>query len=309
MADIDQPLTNLGTRHDDPDPVLTLLAEISAGLKDLNVIFKDHATRLARSEDRSQCIPRSAGEDDIEADHGNPKPTGGDGESMQAESAESEPEWDMNARDKDGEPSTVGETQSPSKVLKSVEVKHGCFPPTEAYGHGPNGSFQMNEPLWDNEQFLSWLKEKSLIFADDGRYEFSFDLVNLARNNFGLDRLEEAKSRVGQMEQFDRDIRKSGGFFFFRESDLQGGNKIYNGSDVFTLTDNQTLPFHLMGLGDWGRKASLGSLEFGKSIVSDVNPVLYGPRKVFSEPSTTYRLKEEPGTFTPGQRRNNGGSS
>jgi hypothetical protein len=118
---------------------------------------------------------------------------------------------------------------------KSIEVEPGCFP--------PDGIFppliSKDVVLGHNEDYISWLKGKGLEFAWDGRCDFSFDIVCLARTEY----LSFAESRIEEMKQFSQNLREKGGFFFFRESDMQGGNKIWNGSDVFITPDGSLRPF------------------------------------------------------------------
>ena len=48
MSTTDQPVNVFENNPKDQEPVLILLAEISASLKDLNLTFKDHVSRLER---------------------------------------------------------------------------------------------------------------------------------------------------------------------------------------------------------------------------------------------------------------------
>lgn len=83
-----------------------------------------------------------------------------------------------------------------------------------------------------NEAF-AWLREKDLVFSRDGRCGFSFDTVALAR----VGDLHNVQRQIEEIEVFARNLRKNGGFFFFREHYPGEQNKIYNGTHVFSCPD------------------------------------------------------------------------
>jgi hypothetical protein len=170
--------------------------------------------------------------------------------------------------------------QTPQGTMDDfIEVKYGTFPPLKAYRFV--GSLQNKPLLWENQDYLLWLKEKRLVFPNDERYKFPFDLVTLAKHSD----LNAAHQKINQMEEFSRDLRKRGGFFFFRDSDMQGGNKIWNGSDIFTLLDNFPLPFPLEGQTEDKMLEHLRLMERG---FGTIGPHAPSPKRPFSEPSTFY---------------------
>ncbi|KAG8530501.1 uncharacterized protein KY384_005004 [Bacidia gigantensis] len=89
----------------------------------------------------------------------------------------------------------------------------------------------------DKEKLLDtcseWLKEKRLIFSRDERCSFGFDTVALLTPRD----LQYTQLRIEEIEEFARNLRKTGGFFFFREASFGRGNKIYNGTHVFRCED------------------------------------------------------------------------
>jgi hypothetical protein len=233
MATTDQTLDDCKTRLEDKDPVLALLSEISASLKDLNLTFKNHAERLAKLEEQKPGH-ESGPQDDVISEQRE-----GDDGSIRTQSAHQDPEASRSL-----------ESLIPKLELKKpripqgtvdgfIEVKYGTFPPVEAYDQYQFIPTSEKPQLLGDQDYLSWLKEKRLVFPDDGRCYFPFDIVHLARSPD----LNAAHRKIDQMEEFCRDLRKRGGFFFVRDSDMQGGNKIWNGSDIFTLPDNHPVPF------------------------------------------------------------------
>lgn len=79
------------------------------------------------------------------------------------------------------------------------------------------------------EDAVAWLREKDLVFFRDERCGFTFDAVALAR----LGDLYNVQCQVEEIETFARDLRKNGGFVFFREHYPGKHNKVYNGTHVF----------------------------------------------------------------------------
>ena len=55
MSTTGQPSNNLENMLDDKEPVLALLTEIRAGLKDLNTTLKGHTTRLEAGRPEAVC--------------------------------------------------------------------------------------------------------------------------------------------------------------------------------------------------------------------------------------------------------------
>jgi hypothetical protein len=153
---------------------------------------------------------------------------------MQDATSKAEPRGNTKFEDNGAEDKMVGVPGSPSKVSQSIEVKYGCFPPSEVF----NLPDRILHELGYEEEFISWLREKGLMFARDGRYSFPFDIVTLADSTD----LNAAKAKVAEMEKFNEYLRKRGCFFFFRESDTKGCNKLWNGSDVFAFNDKFFLP-------------------------------------------------------------------
>jgi hypothetical protein len=253
-------------RLEDKDPVLALLSEISASLKDLNLTLKDHAERLAQLE------KQKPGDESSPRDEAMSEQREGDDGPIQARSAHENPEEAGTSKSMRPELITQ-EPQIPQGTVDDfIEVKYGTFPPVEAYGYDREDMPQ----LWGNKDYLSWLKEKRLIFPDDGRYSFPFDIVALAESSD----LSEAHQKIDQMKKFCRDLRKSGGLFFFRESYMQGGNKIWNGSDIFTLPDKGPLPFPREGQTEDEMLEWFGLMEIRRGP---------SPERLFSEPSTFYK--------------------
>jgi hypothetical protein len=265
METTGQTLDSRKTRLEEKDPVLTLLSEISASLKDLNLTFKDHAERLAKLEGQ-----KSGGESSSRDDGISEQREGDDGP-IQTQSAHQNPEALGSSESLISNPITQ-KPQTPEEQMDDfIEVKYGTFPPWEAYNRRYQWVLRRAAPqlnLWGNQDYLSWLKEKRLVFPDDGRYHFPFDLTALARSSD----LNAAHQEIDPMEKFCRDLRKRGGFFFFRESDMQGGNKIWSGSDIFTLSDDVPLLFA------HGRQTERERLE----------GFIY-PDDPYSEPSTFYK--------------------
>jgi hypothetical protein len=90
------------------------------------------------------------------------------------------------------------------------------------------------------------------------------------------------------MEKFCRDLRKRGGFFFLRDSDMQRGNKIWNGSDTFTLPDKYPPPIAHKGQTEDEMLVELRTIE--RNIARH-----YHCRHLFSGPSTFYKDLEGEG--------------
>jgi hypothetical protein len=258
------------------DSVLILLAEISSSLKDLNSTFRDHATRLATLEARKQddetslddgkveIVPTestaSMAQDDldrsskIEKTDTEPEDTT-DQENIRRESSATEPGVadpsaesnehgtilpaeaektgteleDTTDRENVRNDSSTTEpgVADPSPKLNECET----FPDAEA---DPN-PINVTHNSWNyKEEYFLWLKGKGLLFSRDERCEFPFDIDTLSNSSS----FDVAKKRIENMEKFCRDLRKEGGFFFFRESDMRGGNRVWNGTDVFLLPDS-----------------------------------------------------------------------
>jgi hypothetical protein len=257
--------------------VLTLLSEISASLKDLNLTFKDHAERLAKLEEQ-----KSGGESSSR-DNGISEQGKGDDGPVRTQGAHQDPE--ATGSSKSLTPKLITQKpQTPQEPMDDfIEVKYGTFPPWEEYTRRYEFDLPREAPqLWGNQDYLSWLKEKRLTFPDDGRYNFPFDIVTLASS---LD-LNAAQQKIDQMEEFCKELRKEGGFFFFRDSDMQGGNKIWNGSDIFTLPDNRPPPIARKGQTEDEMLVVLRTIE--RNIAR--NPRGYGGvSHLFSGPSTFYK--------------------
>ncbi|KAL9613084.1 MAG: hypothetical protein Q9167_002341 [Letrouitia subvulpina] len=121
------------------------------------------------------------------------------------------------------------------KGYTHIHIEYGEFPHKDLYR-------QLFGDVWDRdsaygivrERLLdvcsAWLKEKRLIFSCDERCNFAFDTVALSRYRD----LRSVQFQIQRIEEFARDLRRRGGFFFFREScPHRVGNKIYNGTHVF----------------------------------------------------------------------------
>jgi hypothetical protein len=163
------------TRLEEKDPVLTLLSEISASLKDLNLTFKDHAERLAKLEEQ-----KSGGESSSR-DNGISEQGKGDDGPVRTQGAHQDPE--ATGSSKSLTPKLITQKpQTPQEPMDDfIEVKYGTFPPWEVYTRSDKFVLPREAPqLWGNQDYLSWLKEKRLVFPDDGRYDFPFDLTTLA---------------------------------------------------------------------------------------------------------------------------------
>ena len=88
--------------------------------------------------------------------------------------------------------------------------------------------------LGSPEEASAWLREKDLVFSRDERCGFTFDTVALAK----WGNLQSIQCQIEDIEEFARDLRKNGGFFFFRERyPGKQNNKIYNGTHVFWCPD------------------------------------------------------------------------
>jgi hypothetical protein len=272
-------LDGRNARLEDKDPVLRLLLEISTSLKDLNLTFKDHAARFAKLEE--QKLSDNSGR----RDEGVSEQDKDDDDPVETQSTHENPEEAGSSKNMIPEPRTQKLQVPQGEVDDIKEVKYGTFPPVEAYRI-------LQNPLWDNQEYLSWLKEKRLGFAVDGRYPFPFDIVNLADSSD----LNAAHQKIDQMEKFGRDLRKKGGFIFFRESDMQGGNKIWNGSDIFTLPDKFPLPFPSPRQTEDEMLEQFRLLEQRNlDILRRLGLVHYlRPNRLFSEPSTFYDFTEVP---------------
>jgi len=262
-----QTLDDRKTRLEDKDPVLTLLAEISASLKDLNLTFKDHAERLAKLEEQKP------GDESGPRDGAISEQSEGDDGPIQIQSTH---------QNSDVAGSSKGLILQ-GAVHDFIEARYGTFPPGKMYGRWRPVLGRKRPQLWGNQDYLSWLKEKRLFFPDDGRRNFPFDITSLAYSSD----LNAAHQKIGQIGGFCRDLRKRGGFFFFRESDMRGGNKIWNGSDIFTLRDDYPLPFPSRGSTEENMLERLRSIEQMPGIIDDSGN---GPEDLFSEPSTYYKI-------------------
>jgi hypothetical protein len=97
-------------------------------------------------------------------------------------------------------------------VFEPIEVRSGTIPPHEVFHElgFEKGKFDLG---YDAE-FISWLKEKNLVFAYDGRQSIPFDILNLC---FGSD-LNEAQERMQRIENTLFDLRNSGGSFLILEN-------------------------------------------------------------------------------------------
>ena len=88
--------------------------------------------------------------------------------------------------------------------------------------------------LGSPEEASAWLREKDLVFSRDERCGFMFDTVALA--TYG--NLHQVQYQIADIEAFARDLRKNGGFFFFRERyPRKKNNKIFNGTHVLWCPD------------------------------------------------------------------------
>jgi hypothetical protein len=235
--------------------------------------FKDHAERLAKLEEQKSDGKSSSRDDGISEQRE------GDDGPIQTQSAHQNPEALGSSESLISNPITQKPQTPEEQIDDFIEVKYGTFPPWEPYTRRDKIDEPREAPqLWGNQDYLSWLKEKRLVFPDDGRYHFPFDLTALARSSD----LNAAHQEIDQMEKFCRDLRKRGGFFFFRESDMQGRNKIWNGSDVFTLPDGGPLPFPCEGQTE---DEMLVMLRREESIASYRD----GVSRLFSGPPTFYK--------------------
>ena len=144
----------------------------------------------------------------------------------------------------------------------------------------------------------AWLREKDLVFSRDERCSFTFDTVALAERGD----LQSVQWQMGKIEVFARDLRKNGGFFFFREySPDKLSNKIYDGTHVFWCPDRmkEALPMLSVERMNFCEEFSDAGERGGRDdrLLSDI----LEKRKEATElwktggPRITYHYKGEPG--------------
>jgi hypothetical protein len=114
------------------------------------------------------------------------------------------------------------------------EVTCGEFPKDDLTSQGSD-----KLPPTKNPECTAWLKERYLIFPRDERYSFTFNTASLAQQP-GLVSVQ----KIRRIEDFAKNLRDKGGFFFFHESyrvddkdKEKGENKIFNGTTVFRRPD------------------------------------------------------------------------
>jgi hypothetical protein len=213
MSTTGQHLKGLEGTLGDKDPVLALLTEISANLKELNSTLKSHTTRLARLEDprpgdesspKERLLEKTSGKDDkISGLHSSE-----DG-SVPKGNVEIEPGGNTMARDIKAI-TPRAEPSHPYKVIKTIEVRPGEIAPREAF----DDSWGKSGRLGYDKCFLSWLKEKDLAFAFDGRQSIPFDILSLS----SYLSLEEAQHGLHSVEKLLRELESNGGLFLIREN-------------------------------------------------------------------------------------------
>jgi hypothetical protein len=218
-------------RLEDKDPVLALLSEISASLKDLNSAFKDHAERLIKLE-KQKPGDESGPRDSVISEQGE-----GDDGPVRTQSAHQNPEASGSSKSLTPKLITQNPQTPQGTVDDFIEVKYGTFPPLKVYRLA--GSLQNKPLLWENQDYLLWLKEKRLVFPTDERYKFPFDLVTLARS---LD-LNTAHQKIDQMERFCRDLRKEEDSFSFETAICKEGTRY--GTDRISLLYRTNFRSHL----------------------------------------------------------------
>jgi len=232
------------------ESVLAVLAEISGSLKDLNAAFKEYPARLLKLEDdrgrdsqRMAEVIDSRYSDWWRSRKRESRRSSRDKSYRASRSIEIASSYDdyMGSDQEEAEEDFIHE-----------KVEYGEFPQKELCEQ-LFGYFLLSK---DDERCSSWLKEKGLVFPRDERYSFSFDSVSLAQERD----LDGVQDKIKKIEDFARDLRSNGGFFFFRESysccddEPENGeyigsrrdkvNKIYNGTHVFRCNDsiNKALP-------------------------------------------------------------------
>jgi hypothetical protein len=99
-----------------------------------------------------------------------------------------------------------------NEVSKSIEVISGTILPDELFDkldfYG-EGTFNLGY----TKEFMSWLTEKKLPFAYDGRRSLPFDVLNLCYDPG----LHIAQLKFKYVEEIFQDLRNSGGSFFILE--------------------------------------------------------------------------------------------
>jgi hypothetical protein len=124
-----------------------------------------------------------------------------------------------------------GTNPAAERVIKSIEIKNGYFPlPVAMHYYAILGAYGFGH----NEECLTWLNEKGLVFAYDGRYSFPFDVVTLFN-------LGQAKANTIETKKFSKDLTRRNGLFMFRESKMEGSNMMWNGSETFATPDDLPL--------------------------------------------------------------------
>jgi hypothetical protein len=218
MSTTDQHLESPEGTLGDKDPVLVLLSEISANLKELNSTLKNHTVRLARLEE-TQSGDKSSQKDKIsqESSWEDDKITGlhnSEGGSIQKGRIEIRPEGNTKTRDISAI-TPRAESSHLFKVLKTIKVKPGELPIREVFDEldGFDISWSRYFELGYDKEFLSWLKEKQLAFAFDGRQSIPFDFLTLSHHSS----LKWAQEKLHSMEKFLRELEGNGGLFLIRE--------------------------------------------------------------------------------------------
>jgi hypothetical protein len=198
---------------------------------------------------------------------------------------------------------------------RSEDMKYGEFPNPDLceqlFGElpGKRGDYAR----------YSRVKQRDFVFARDERCRFTFDTVSLAKRFRANDAQYQHKYQAGKIEEFARDLRERGGFFFFRDSygdgSEEGHNKIYNGTQVYRCLDDMhdALPRFLIDrenfseeLPDvrplWGNSGEDESLRKGlesrKELSQDIiSGKIYGDGHGPREPFVSYRYRGEPRRF------------
>ena len=148
------------------------------------------------------------------------------------------------------------------------------------------------------------MKEKDLVYSREELCGFTFDTVALAR----LGDLYNVHCQIGAIEAFARDLRKNGGFLFFREHYPSKHNKIYNGTNVFWCPDRMEEAFPMFSAERTHFCEGLLEAEEGSSMELSDNLLLNSTLKKREKatraleaqgktqgPRITYHYKGQPG--------------
>jgi hypothetical protein len=227
----------------DKDPVVALLVEISGSLKELNSTLKDHTTRLARLEGQKPSGESDLKENNVGVTSGEKSSISdrhsSDGVPVSPKYADMEPKGKTELQEMRAESQSAEGGKSPTRGVRTIEVKHGEMPPLELF----HDARKKKILLGYNNDFTSWLKEKKLLFGYDGRQSLPFDIVSLAHSP----NLEEAQRKVREMEEFYRNLKESGGLFLIRESvENLLWSRIWDGSRFALFEDEGVVRFQFV---------------------------------------------------------------